>query len=129
MEQSLVMPVFSCNGQGLPLCEIMKEKCVTSVTIKHLSRKQKVKARGIKGLFGKTEMAQVEKKFTVTDYNGITINFKEDSSALIKFRDEHEWEKVIDYDLESLRKAYDVASPQPFSFSFYLSNLVELSWV
>lgn len=129
MEQSLVMPVFSCNGQGLPLCEIMKEKRVTSVTIKHLSRKQKVKARGIKGLFGKTEMAQVEKKFTVTDYNGITINFKEDSSALIKFRDEHEWEKVIDYDLESLRKAYDVASPQPFSFSFYLSNLVELSWV
>lgn len=129
MEQSVVMPVFSCNGQGLPLCEIMKEKCVTSVTIKHLSRKEKVKAKGIKGLFGKTEITQVEKKFTVTDYSGITINFKEESAALIKFTDEDEWEKVIDYDLDSLSKAYDVASAQPFSFSFYLCNLVELSWV
>lgn len=122
------MQTFSCNGEELSLDRVAERK-VTSVTVKYLSASRKVSASGIMGFFGKKKIVQEEKEFVINDEQGINIFFTLGLNTVsIRFWDRKEWNKVIDYDEETLSKKYLMTTVAPYTINFHIGNLKSVNW-
>lgn len=122
------MQTFSCNGEELSLDRVAERK-VTSVTVKYLSASRKVSAPGIMGFFGKKKIVQEEKEFVINDEQGINIFFTLGLNTVsIRFWDRKEWNKVIDYDEETLSKKYLMTTVAPYTINFHIGNLKSVNW-
>lgn len=122
------MPVYSFNGEELPLDQIVERK-VTAVTIKYLSAQKRVKAPGLLGLLGKKIINQSPKELKVTDLDGIRIIFQHGQTvASIRFNDKGESDKLVDYDESIISKRFIMTIVKPQMISFHLKNLEAIEW-
>lgn len=128
MEIFETMPVFSCNEECLPLDEIQK-KIISSVTVNYLSERKTIKFPGIMGILGKKKFVQEKRSFVITDKQGITIFFALGNPVIsIRFWEKEEWEKVRDYDEETLFKRYVMSIVHPYQINFHIGNLESITW-
>lgn len=125
------VPTFSYNGETLPITEITKSKKITSLSIGYLSKERKVKADGLKGLFGYKKTIQVEKEISIDDPKGISLSFSEgNEGATIRFWEKNEFEKLADndYDESTLWKRYVMTPVRPYQINFHIGNLKNIIW-
>lgn len=128
MEKLAEMPVFICNEEELRLDEIQKRK-INSVTVAYLSEPIKVRAPGFSGMLGKKIIKQENKELTITDEKGIALYFNLGHTTVsVRFWEEAEWEKIRDYDEETIYKSYVMTLLLPYQINFHISNLKSISW-
>jgi hypothetical protein len=122
------MPVFCCNGKKLSLDKI-QEKVINFVTINYLSEGRKVKVPEFMGMLGKRKIIQEERSIVIVDKMGIIIFFSlEQSSVSVRFRNKEEFEKLVDYDKQTLFKGCINHLAQPYQINFSIGNLKNVIW-
>lgn len=125
-------PVYTNKkGEVSSLPEIIKNKEIISVTIAYLSKEKKVKADGLKGLFGLKEKRQDEKELIINDQQGITVYYENGiPSATIRFWDKKEFQKLDDgdYDEKTLWKRFVMTMIHPYQINFHIGNLKKVDW-
>lgn len=121
--------MFCCKGEMLTLEEVKKRKIV-SISINYLSEEREELVPGIKGLFGKKELVQDARELVINDDEGISIFFENGCpSVSINFSKKEEWDKISDYDNNTLIKRYLATVNNPFQLSFVMANLKSISWI
>lgn len=120
--------VFVCNGEELSLSEIRKKK-VNSVTVCYDSEPIEERAPGVLGLLGKKIIKREKKEFTIENKEGIDINLSIcDSLVIIRFYEEADWKKVIEYDKNTLFKRHSTGVCCPCQINFLSTYLKNISW-
>lgn len=126
MRSNKTVPVFSCNGETLSLEEI-KEKKITSLTISYLS-KEKDSPKATKTKSAK-KGKQEEKEIVINDEKGITLFFYTWHPAIsIFFSNIEDWEKIVDYDDETIFKKVSKRIFRPCQVNFPVSSLKSIKW-
>jgi hypothetical protein len=109
--------------------EIMRYKKVKSVTLTYLSRVRIERASGLKGFLGFKKQSQEEKEVTICDNSGIFVNYTPGIEATsIRFNDRREFEKIIDFDEDTLRKRLMTTISNRCKISFNFLNLKKIDW-
>jgi len=128
MENFKKTPTFLCNGEELSLDQISKKK-INSVTINYLSAPKAKKEAGILGFFGKKKIVQEKKELVVNDEKGITLSLgAEGMVASIRFWNQKDWDRVVDYDKGVLSKKFMVTLIAPYVIFFYIKDLKSVRW-
>ena len=123
--------IFTNNkGMEMLLADIIKSKKITSVTFSYCSTLRFERADGwFKKLLGIKIAVQNEKELTVNDKRGITFYLNEGiESATLRFWSKEEWDKVDDYDVNTMWKQYVMTLFSPYQINFHIGNLKSIDW-
>lgn len=119
-------PVF-INGKNekLELQEITK-RVIKSVTIAYYSKEEKKKKLFF--LKSKKNVSKEKKEITINDSNIVFYYIPGVENATIRFSSKEEFEKVSDYDEETLFKRFIFSLVNPYQINFLLGNLKKIDW-
>lgn len=128
LNQFFKKPTFTnSKGECLPLPEISR-KNVKSITIIYLSAEKRREQIGILGFFGFFSDVQEKKEVVIAD-GRILLYFFGNQTATIYFSSPEEYQKIEDYDENSLWKEPVRSASNLFQINFPKSSLKEIDWV
>lgn len=113
-------------GEELSLQEISKKE-IFKIVIGYMTFPIKIRQSGITGFFSPKKKIQEERKLTVTDSH-IGFHVQNPDLCSIRFSSKETYEKLKDYDENTIFKRYIMTLILPYQINFHPGNILEIDW-